>query len=662
MSFLPRAAEAQHSGVIQPTRTFVSGPAVRDTTARYFPQIDARYIERAEWPENPVPPIPIGPPDLATTVPLGTNLGFTRVAPRSQFPGINATGWVPPDPNLAVGATHVVQVVNSAVAFFQKSTGVKTFQQNMFGASGWFGSVGAGDFVFDPKCFYDKVSGRFFVLALELADPTVSKLLIAVSDDGDPNGTWFKYRIEARLTVGANNYWMDYPGFGSNKDAVVCCGNMFAMSGSTGFAGVQFISMKKAPMLTGAPTTVTSLVDPNSGSGQIANCVDPALDRVYAAAVTTTSSMRLYALTNVAVAPTLVFTSLGVPPFVPRNRNAFSTNGRTLDRIDSRLFQVAYRSGRLLMTHHVAVSGADDRSAVRWYDSNLQGWPVSGSPTLAQSGNVVGGAGQDLHMPGINMNAVGDVALTFTRSSMSITADVCVSSRKASDPPGSMSSPVMVATSANPNYGSPGGNRWGDYFSVMVDPNDNSTFWGTGMVGNAGGGWQTTVNSWTVSTAIGAGTAFDALTATMFIGSGSSGDAPSVRAIDGSTFDVLSTRVPNLGSVGGVECTYDTDQPAGTALAGLGLKIKANGSISITGMGWLWNWTTSQYEHLGSFRLQTTGGSPVILSARGNIGRFVGPGGAVQAVFRAVGSPRDVRTFTARADLVQVLMSFSATP
>jgi hypothetical protein len=41
----------------------------------------------------------------------------------------------------------------------------------------------------------------------------VSKLLFAVSDDGDPNGTWFKYRIEAKVTEGANTFWLDYPGF-----------------------------------------------------------------------------------------------------------------------------------------------------------------------------------------------------------------------------------------------------------------------------------------------------------------------------------------------------------------------------------------------------------------------------------------------------------------
>src|SRR6266478_42163 len=37
------------------------------------------------------------------------------------FPGIGANGYIPPDPNIAVGLSYIVQVVNSQIAVYDKS-------------------------------------------------------------------------------------------------------------------------------------------------------------------------------------------------------------------------------------------------------------------------------------------------------------------------------------------------------------------------------------------------------------------------------------------------------------------------------------------------------------------------------------------------------------
>ena len=65
------------------------------------------------------------------------------------FPGINNTGWIPPDPHMAVGPQHVVVMTNGAIAFFTK-TGTFQFQDQIEGAGGFWGSLGATGFVFDP--------------------------------------------------------------------------------------------------------------------------------------------------------------------------------------------------------------------------------------------------------------------------------------------------------------------------------------------------------------------------------------------------------------------------------------------------------------------------------------------------------------------------------
>lgn len=649
----------QESGTLQVLKSFQTARGVKDSTARYQPQIDDAKGPSREYPENPAPPIILSTSPSTATAPHGTAGTSPRVQPEARFPGIGATGWVPPDPNIAVGPSHVVEVVNSDVAFFDKNTGQKTFQQGMDGASGWFGSVGATDFVFDPKCYYDKTSGRFFVLALELADPGISKLLIAVSDDSNPTGNWYKYRIEAMLTVGSNTYWMDYPSLGVNKDGVAVCGNMFAMSGSSGWGGVEFVVMKKAPMLTGQPTTVSVLRDPNAGSAQVAQMQDSVVDKIYGAAAISTNALRVYAITSITATPAISFSQVAVPTFFPRNRPSYSTNGRYLDNIDSRLYNCAWKGGRLVTTHHVQVSGSDDRSNCRWYSITTNNWPSTPqTPILEQSGDVYGAAGQDYHFPSINVNAYGDIGMTFCRSSNAITADVMVVARRSTDALGTMGAPTLMRPSSDPNYGYAGTNRWGDFYSTQIDPTDDRIMWGVGMTSEAGGNWGTHIVKWQVGSFENSATPFDALTATMYDGTSSNGTVASVWAVDFNLFTVVSRFIQSMGHVAGVQTTYQIDQPAST-VNGLGVKVTAKASVPTTGMIWLWNWNTSKYEHVKSFKMATNTYTTQTISATGDLTRFVNASKQVKGVFRANNTVRNAKPFVLTVELQQLLITYA---
>lgn len=648
----------QESGRLSIEKSFQSAKAIKDSTTRFNPQIKDKPGPTRDMPENPVPAITLSPSIPVATAPHGTSGTSLRTQLMARFPGIGATGWVPPDPNIAVGPAHIVEVVNSSVAFFDKNTGQKTFQQVMDGSGGFFGSVGATNFVFDPKCYYDKISGRFIVLALELIDPGTSKLLIAVSDDTNPTGNWFKYRIEAALSVGANNYWMDYPSLGANKDGIVVCGNMFAMSGSSGFAGVEFVVMKKAPMLIGAATTVTVLRDPNAGSAQVAQMQDSTVDKIYGAAVTNTNAVRVYGITNIDTTPNVMFSQVSVPTFVPRTRPSNSTNGRFLDQIDSRLYNCSWKNGRLVAAHHTQVSNNDDRSICRWYSFTTNNWPtVNNPPTLEQSGNVSGAAGQDYHFPSINVNAFGDIAMTFCRSSTSITADVMTVARKASDPLGSMGAPVLMQSSPNPNYGGAGVNRWGDYYGTQVDPTDDNVMWGVGMTSEAGGNWGTHIVKFQVGSLEGSSNPFDALTCTMAYGSSFTGTVSRIWTVDGLTFNVVSKPQAGTGQIAGIETTYQIDQPASTVKS-LAIKFVGRTSGVSTGMLWLWNWSTSQYEHVKSVPFKSNATLTVTIAASGDVKRFVNSSRQVKAIFRANTSPRDVKPITLNVDQHQLLISY----
>jgi hypothetical protein len=251
-------------------------------------------------------------------------------------------------------------------------------------------------------------------------------------------------------------------------------------------------------MLAGAPVTASYFRDANSGTAQMADCLDPSISSLYGVSRLNSTTARVYAISNIGGTPSLNFTNVAIPSAPAPSAAAPSTPG-DLDPLDGRIFSATWRSGHLFASHTVGLSGGVN--AVRWYDVNLNSYPV-GTPTLAQSGNVTPPAGPHYHMGAIAANGYNDVSTIFTRSASSgagAPADAMAAGRKSSDPAGSMGTPILLSTSQGPSYGGVGDNRWGDYFAAGVDPTDDATFWGVAMVANASGGWITVVNSWTVT-------------------------------------------------------------------------------------------------------------------------------------------------------------------
>ncbi len=463
-------------------------------------QIDTSVSVMPKRPSNPV-----APPDFAAApneLKAGGLLTEGRLGPKEEWPAVGATGWYPPDPDLAVGLNHVVVVVNSTIAFFSKD-GAKQYQQT---AGTFFSGMGAGTFIFDPKCFYDRIHNRFVVVFLEQDDATeTSKLLFAVSDDGDPNGTWYRYRIEAKLIVNNTAYWLDYPGFGYNKDAYVVSGNMFGFASS--WAGVQFVVIRSAEVLSGQPAQTVRLRDSTGASVQMAEVIDATNPYVFGVSRSSTASMRLYAVMSPGTAsPSITYRDVTVPSNSSPTGDSPSTNGRYLDTIDGRVFNAVWRGNRLV-TGHNSTSG---NNVARWYEFDTGTWPASGLPSLVQAGMVSSPA---LHYftPAINKNAAGSIAMLFTASSTTVTANVMMAGRLAGDPAGTMGAPSALQVSAGTNYTQ---NRWGDYFGVDVDPADDTTFYGIGEWVSSTNGWTTSVYTWTVAAATGPPAAPSGLTAT----------------------------------------------------------------------------------------------------------------------------------------------------
>ncbi len=406
----------------------------------------------------------------------GTGIGFEAIA---------QTPWSPPDPTLAVGPNHIVETVNQAIAWYRRD-GTLEFSAPLGspGSPGFFEGQGAGNFTFDPKCFYDHETGRFVVTVLEVYGSTEAYIDIAVSDDSDPNGVWHKYRTWAVIQIGGATYWVDYPGFGFDQQAYYVTGNLFQLAGSgPGFGGPLIRIFDKTPLLSGQPATFFDFVAGADGSMQAATMHGDS-QVPYFVTRSASNALRIWTVTDpVSPSPSLGSIEVtGLASASSPSNDAPNLGGGTLDTLDGRLMNVHWRDGNLYTAH--AINAADNTTRARWYHIATNGWPFGPAPTLVQQGNV-DLPGVHYFFPAIASDKFGRVGMVMARSSASERASVFVSGRSPTDPLGQMSEPVQLAIG---NAGTSG--RWGDYFDIALDPNDDRTFWVVGQYARPFG-WQT---------------------------------------------------------------------------------------------------------------------------------------------------------------------------
>lgn len=617
-------------------RTFVSDPAVTDSTTNYFPQINETVKQKPIRPDHKSDVGGIFP-NLGSNVQMGAANGNTDSGPAAKFPGMNFSGAVPPDPDIAVGPTHIVQVVNGGIAFFEKD-GTKVFQQPDSNNGFWSG-LGATPFIFDPKAFYDPIGKRFYIVELELSQgQDISKLLIAVSDDDNPLGQWKKYRVEAKVVDGSNEYWLDYPGWGFSKDGVVCTGNMFALPGTNGFGGQQFISFNKSELEAGAALTVDSETV-GGFTPQSARAADGTSTHVFHVerALGGANSLKIWGTSGFGTGTiTNDVRTVGIPQYQRAPGSAPSGGGQPNDTIPDRIMQ-SFVIGNKLYAAHTTRSAANT-AQVTWYEFDVTDFPNS-NPTLVQGGNVTLPAGQWAYQPGIAANGLGDVSLIFTRSSQNIVADVVITSRKKNDPAGQMGQPKLLAASPGNKTGT---NRWGDYADVELDGNDGYSFWGVNEVTNQNGLWGTQINKWIVSTpagggggGLGTGAEYTPTNVNTFVGINLGGTVAEVQASDNQYYEVQSRFLGRLGEFSGIESRFQINED-GADVTRMVVSIEAirQFGLIVTGSVFVWNDTTQKWDFIKNYGLKKFGNTKFIVDINGNLDDYVSDSGVVRVLLR----------------------------
>jgi uncharacterized repeat protein (TIGR01451 family) len=416
--------------------------------------------------------------------------------------------YVPPDTNGAAGLTNYVETVNQTIAIYSpKATGassINTSFSNFWFTTGGLPHADAGSGLSDPVITYDDAIGRFVVADQDVNFNThVSRFDIAVSKSGSPTtlGTadWSFYSV----VTTQGGFDADYPGnFGYNHDAVVFTLNMFSTVGGAGH--VQVISINNQNLLSGTLTSFQNnlndfSVRPTTMHGSVAG--DPMwLVTEHGDGL----SIDVIKMTNVlSTSPTFAYTNLAVTPYSavvhPLNPNgtAITTN------IDSRIQKSSEANGVLVAAHAVSISSTQD--VIQWYAVNVSG----ATPTLQQQGRVNAGSNTYLTYPAIDINASGNIGMTYMRSGTDTSTDyesVYVTGRITSDASGTMEASVLVPSGhgvANYSDFSAGG-RAGDLSGISVDPSDNS-FWAASEFANtdATANWGTAVANFNLSNPLG---------------------------------------------------------------------------------------------------------------------------------------------------------------
>jgi len=384
------------------------------------------------------------------------------VGPDFGFEAYSATGWYPPDCELAAGPEHVVVVVNGGVRFYTHD-GVQTYSDSL---SGFWAPLGATWFVFDPVALYDVLSQRFIVAAAEYDyDTEVSFLCVAISDDDDPNGTWHKYRFDLE-EIGGIGGFLDYENLGVGPEAIYVSGYYFSGPGNT----IHVID--KAPMLNGEPTSFKWLHTTSSSPLAAIKHYDNSAPAQYFSTSGTVLVGRiiLEAVTDPLGVPQRTKTSLEVPSF--QSAPPFEQKGTSnLMWVGDHIKSGIYRNGSLWLTHPV---GEDDTSRTRWYEVQMNGWPESGqNPVLAQSGTLDYGPGIHQFEPDIAADDQGNAVIVFNRSSVDEYISVARAVRRYTDPPGTFREMAFMQESTTPETG----DRWGDYSGIDEDPAHPGVFW-----------------------------------------------------------------------------------------------------------------------------------------------------------------------------------------
>ncbi|HKS25131.1 MAG TPA: IPT/TIG domain-containing protein [Thermoanaerobaculia bacterium] len=456
--------------------------------------------------------------DLRASAPVSTGLSFEGVG--AGMPGYSVSA-VPPDTNGHVGATQYVQWNNLSFAIWDKqgnklygpAAGNTLFQP--------LGGVCASHNDGDPVVNYDIMAGRWVLSQLVVyASPNFSHQCIAVSMTSDATGSWYLYDF----ATGASDF-VDYPKMAVWSDAYYMSAHIFGGGGSYYAAG-RIYAFERDKMLNGQPARMLSAdlkqygglpqygflpadVDsaqaPPPGEAEFVIGPDPASTNMLDS---TRVAVTWGGTPTISLTETQINASWGIPPCVGGSGTRAcvpqpppASSGAYLDNLDQAfMYRLAYRNfggtpTQESLVANITVPGSassPSHGAVRWFEFRNDGSSTA-TPTVYQASTF--DPDSDYRWMGsIAMDKDHNIALGYTKSSLTVNPSIWVNGRLGTDPLNTLGTETEVKAGGGVQTAY---NRWGDYSSMTLDPIDQCTFWFTSeyLLNNGTYNWATRIAS-----------------------------------------------------------------------------------------------------------------------------------------------------------------------
>ena len=441
-------------------------------------------------------------------------------------PVVNGEGRIPPDPIGAVGQSHVIDVVNEIFEIRQKD-GTLDAQGDLDGFLTNLGFTPLA-FTFDPKVTYDPYEDRFLVVILGVSDQILdgtptdeSSIFIAVSDDGNPNGTWCSTEIPSKIEIGGGVFtWSDYPGLAVDEEAVYITTSLFQFASHDGtlpFGGVRLWTIDKgtngglydcaaadvnlfAPyeeMVPAVDLDLQAAIQPAAVFGTTAASFGTYLVGYSGTTLDTGSDGTKAELQHVilvedplgAATFTLDFVSLGniedlsSAPELPNARQKGTTV--RIETNDRSSLSGVWRDNSLFTAQSINPTGTvfpgnDGEATAYWAEFDTTDL---GNPTRADHGIIDGediSVGTHTFYPSVAFNGES-LALGFAASSPTINPGAYFTYRTVSDAAGTNRGSGVLregeAFYVRTRLGDGNANRWGDWSGIAIDPDESGCFW-----------------------------------------------------------------------------------------------------------------------------------------------------------------------------------------
>jgi hypothetical protein len=428
--------------------------------------------------------------------PLVQNFSLEKDGPIQtdiKFEGLNRNETFqidPPDCNGDVGKDFYVETTNAGggtMVMVTDKQGVRvTAPFNLNSIWAQFNLSGFGD----PIVLYDQLAERW--LLSEFASIDQNTMMVAISATSDPSGSHDGYAISTPT-------FPDYPKFSVWPDAY-----MITTNEPEGFVPVY--AMDRRAMIEGDPNaTVVRLEDMNkfntNEAFQVASPVD-LTGNILPQEGTPHYTARIYdnswqgGTDRVEIWPTTFDwenpenIKLGNPTLIPISPfesgicvtffNCLDQPGPTnlagLQHVI--MHRAIYRNFNthesILLNFSVDVDGTD-RAGVRWVE--LRKTATDTEFKLYQEGTISADDGLNRFMASSAMDASGNIAIAYAVTNNTTPLSLRMTGRLATDDLGEM---TFDETNIVFGSGNNGSSRWGDYFSMSVDPVDDRSFWFTG--------------------------------------------------------------------------------------------------------------------------------------------------------------------------------------